>query len=116
MSALEFAGDFLQRNSPLREEHEEVVDEIGSFGHQFRRGFVLGGDDRLGGLFSQFLEDLVESAVEQIRRVTPFRTRLLATLDQFRQFEEEDFQTGLDAETGRTERLRRAACRSRNRG
>src|SRR5215510_4177176 len=64
-----------------------MVKQVADFGRELVAAFVIAGvlrrDDRLGGLFADFLEYLVEAAVEQVARVGAFGSLVPPLLDKF---------------------------------
>src|SRR5262245_34632759 len=64
-----------------------MVKQVADFGRELVAAFVIAGvlrrDDRLGGLLADFLEYLVEAAVEQVARVGAFGSLVPPLLDKF---------------------------------
>src|SRR5262245_18932450 len=64
-----------------------MVKQVADFGRELVSAFVIAGvlrrDDRLGGFLADFLEYLVEAAVEQVARVGAFGALVLPLLDKF---------------------------------
>src|SRR5262245_40214840 len=64
-----------------------MVKQVADSGRELVSAFVIAGvlrrDDRLGGFLADFLEYLVEAAVEQVARVGAFGALVLPLLDKF---------------------------------
>src|SRR2546430_3008033 len=72
---------FSQRHLALGKKNQQVIDEIARFSNQGIAIFILRSDDRLAGFLAKFLQDLIESLLEQIRGVRAFRQFSLARFD-----------------------------------
>src|SRR5262245_38311659 len=83
----QFGGDVVQTNVAFDHQDQQMVKQVADFGRELFAAFVIAGvlrrDDRLGGFLADFLEYLVEAAVEQVARVGAFGALVLPLLDKF---------------------------------
>src|SRR5215475_12515429 len=83
----QFGGDVVQTNVAFDHQDQQMVKQVADFGRELFAAFVIAGvlrrDYRLGGFLADFLEYLVEAAVEQIARVGAFGALVLPLLDKF---------------------------------
>src|SRR5215213_8027142 len=67
--ARQLTRERFERQPALDQEHQEVVDEVGRLRRQRARVFVLRGDDGLGRLLADLLQNLVQALLEEVGRV-----------------------------------------------
>src|SRR5689334_6357605 len=81
-STCQLGTNLVETDAARYQQHQQMIDEIGSLGSHSRAVVILGGDDRLRRFLADLFEYLVETAVEKIRGVRTFRPLAFASLDQ----------------------------------
>ena len=90
VSHLELLYYILDSQALAGEQHDEVIEQVGTLVDELFVGSVCSFDNRLNGFFSNLLRHLVDAFLEETGGVAALRHLLVALVDEVLQLREEE--------------------------